>query len=108
MRTSIVTVSIAAFLAGCTTTPAEQAARTQQEADRMRVVYGPACERLGFTRDTDPWRHCVMGLNQKEAIVRDRNNAFYSPPFGGLQFDSPQFDSPEYQLPYFHQPYWVY
>jgi hypothetical protein len=45
-----------------------------------------------------------MGLNQKEAIVRDRNNAFYSPPFGG-----PQFDSPAYQgLPYFHQPYWVH
>jgi hypothetical protein len=102
MRTSIVTVSIAAFLASCTTTPAEQAVQKQQEADRMHVVYGPACEKLGFKRDTDPWRNCVIGLSQKDAIARHSNNA-YSPPYYG-----PLFDSPEYQLPYFHQPYWVH
>jgi hypothetical protein len=121
MRISIVTASIAAFLAGCATTPAEQAAqkaqKKAQEADRMAVVYGPACEKLGFERDTDPWRNCVIGLSQKDAIARYSNNAFDSPPFDSPPFDSPPFDSPPldspaegppyYGPPFFHQPYWV-
>jgi hypothetical protein len=111
MRISIVTASIAAFLAGCATTPAEQAAqkaqKKAQEADRMAVVYGPACEKLGFERDTDPWRNCVIGLSQKDAIARYSNNAFDSPPFDSPPLDSPAEGPPYYGPPFFHQPYWV-
>jgi hypothetical protein len=104
MRISIVAVSIAAFLAGCATpTPAERAAQQAQEADRMLVVYGPACEKLGFQHNTDPWRNCVIGMSQKEAIDRYSNNAFYGPPYYSPLFYRPLYYGP----PFFHQPYWV-
>lgn len=54
----------ALFLAACAT-PAERAARMQAEVAEMIEVYGPACERLGYKRDEDPWRACVVGLSSK-------------------------------------------
>ncbi|MGE5472573.1 MAG: hypothetical protein ACM3X0_17410 [Bacteroidota bacterium] len=51
-------------LVGCAS-PAERAARMQAEVDEMIVVYGPACERLGYKRDSDPWRECVIRLASK-------------------------------------------
>lgn len=47
------------FLAGCTT-PAQQAAKFEQNFARKIETYGASCEKFGFKRDTDPWRHCVM------------------------------------------------
>lgn len=44
------------------------------EVDEMVAVYGPACERLGYRRDGDPWRDCVIRLATK---VEQR---FYSYP----------------------------
>lgn len=66
MRTSMIAMPIAAFLAGCTTL-AEQAAEAERDVDRMVQVYGSACEKLGFKANTDPWRNCVIGLGQKDA-----------------------------------------
>jgi hypothetical protein len=76
MRTGIVTISIAVFLAGCAT-PAEQAVQAQQEAARMIQVYGPACEKLGFNNNTDSWRNCIIGLSQKDATRLYSNNFLY-------------------------------
>lgn len=60
----ILVPALALMLAGCaTTTPAERAARMQKEVDEMIQVYGPACEKLGFHADTDPWRNCILRLN---------------------------------------------
>jgi hypothetical protein len=42
----------------------------QAEVDEMIVVYGPACEKLGFQANTDPWRNCVLGLNAQKARER--------------------------------------
>lgn len=47
------------FLAGCAT-PAQQAAKFEQNFARKVETYGASCEKIGFKRDTDPWRHCVM------------------------------------------------
>jgi hypothetical protein len=80
MRTSIASVVIVAFLAGCTTT-AEQAAQAEREVARMVQVYGPACEKLGFQRDTDSWRNCVINLSQKEEIRHYNNSALRGPLF---------------------------
>jgi hypothetical protein len=55
----ILMVSILAVLAGCMT-QAERAAAAQEEVDDMIKVYGPACVKLGFTKDTDPWRECIL------------------------------------------------
>lgn len=52
-------------LAGCAT-PAERAARMEAEVTRMIQEYGPACDKLGYKRDTDPWRDCIIHLSSKE------------------------------------------
>lgn len=58
-------------LSACST-PAERAARVQREVEGMIQVYGPACDRLGFTRDTDPWRECILRLNAHDDAYRTR------------------------------------
>lgn len=49
----------------CATTPEERAARIEAEVEAMIDVYGPGCERLGYKRDTDPWRACVLKLSRR-------------------------------------------
>lgn len=58
---------LATLLLGCQT-PAERAARIQAEVDEMVRVYGPACDKLGFTRDTDPWRECILRLKAHDDL----------------------------------------
>lgn len=64
MRLAAALVLFAA-LAACMT-PAERAAQMEREVDEMIQIYGPACEKLGYTRDTDKWRDCVLGLSAKD------------------------------------------
>lgn len=61
--------TIVAALAGCAT-PAERAAQMQREVNEMIIVYGPACEKLGYKADSDPWRDCILQLNAKETYRR--------------------------------------
>lgn len=89
MRTSVFSVLAAFVLAGCAT-PAEQAAEAERDVERMMLVYGPACEKLGFKANTDPWRNCVIGLGQREA-TRQSNNAYY-----------------RHAHPFWYRPYWAY
>ena len=63
---------VAALLAGCAT-PAERAAQMQREVDEMITVYGPACEKLGYKADSDPWRDCILRLSAKDNYERDRH-----------------------------------
>jgi hypothetical protein len=65
-------LAFAALLAGCVS-PAERAALMQREVDEMMTTYGPACERLGYKSDSDPWRECVLRLATKESYERYRN-----------------------------------
>ncbi len=51
------------LLTGCASTPAERAARAQAEMEQTIAVYGPACEKLGYQRDSDQWRDCVLRLS---------------------------------------------
>jgi hypothetical protein len=87
MRISVFSGLIAIVLAGCAT-PAEQAAEAERDVERMMLIYGPACEKLGFKANTDPWRNCVIGLSQKDA-ARQSSNMYHAYPF-------------------WHRPYWVY
>ncbi|MGZ5201997.1 MAG: hypothetical protein ACXWC4_19740 [Telluria sp.] len=57
----------ALLLAGCST-PQERAAYQQQLADEMMVVYGPACQHLGYVQNTDQWRACIMNLSAKDEL----------------------------------------
>jgi len=77
MRTSIV-LAAALLLSACAT-PQERAARKQAEMAEMIAIYGPACDRLGFAQQTDPWRSCIISLSTKDDVQRYGNNAYGGP-----------------------------
>lgn len=68
-------------LAGCAT-PAEQAARMEREMGRLVQVYGPACQKLGFQAETDPWRNCVLRLSERDTYERRSGYPMTSTCFG--------------------------
>ena len=68
-RINALVLGAAVLVAGCAT-PAQRAAEMQSEVDEMVVVYGPACEKLGFQNASDPWRNCVLGLSAQKARER--------------------------------------
>ena len=54
-------------LAACTTlSPAERAARAEAQMEQMMTVYGPACDKLGYRREDDRWRDCVLRLSAQD------------------------------------------
>lgn len=71
---------LAPLLTACAVTPQERAARMQAEMAQMMAVYGPACDRLGYTPQSDPWRHCVLQLSTKDELHRLGNTPSY---YGG-------------------------
>jgi hypothetical protein len=80
MRSLILAALGVAILSACAT-PAEQAARMNSEMDRMVVVYGPACQKLGYSANSDSWRNCVLQLAEREDIDSYVANAYNTPPF---------------------------
>jgi hypothetical protein len=56
-------------LPGCAT-PEQRAAQARAEIEQMMVVYGPACTRLGYAPQSDPWRSCILHLSAKEDAER--------------------------------------
>ena len=61
MRVLMLTAASVVCLLGCAT-PQEKAMKQQAEMDRMIAEYGPACTRLGYAMNSDPWRNCVVQL----------------------------------------------
>ncbi len=59
----------ALLLSACATTPQQRAARVEKDVEEMVQVYGPGCEKLGYTADTDQWRDCVIRLNQRDHLL---------------------------------------
>lgn len=49
-------------LAGC--------ARQPMSPERIIETYAPICDQLGFERNTDPWRNCI--LSRYDAARADR------------------------------------
>lgn len=49
-------------LAGCAT-PQEQAAREERERAAYREALTKQCENIGYRRDTDPIRQCILTLH---------------------------------------------
>ena len=76
MHKLIIATAFAAALSGCASlTPAERSAQMQREVDEMIQVYGPACEKLGYKADSDPWRECILKLNTSKNIERYNTRA---------------------------------
>jgi hypothetical protein len=63
------------LMAACTT-PQERAARLQAEVDQMMVVYGPACNKLGYPAGSDQWRDCVLRLAARDDAERYRSSYY--------------------------------
>lgn len=60
-------IPVLVILAGCMT-PEHRALQEEKNIDAMIAVYGRACDKLGFHRDTDAWRNCVLQLNASNEI----------------------------------------
>lgn len=72
-RHFVLMLGIALATAGCASlSPAERAARAEMEVQKMMEVYGPACEKLGYTRGEDKWRDCVLQLSIKDEYRASR------------------------------------
>lgn len=69
MRTIAIAALAALTLAGCST-PEQRAAEMQAEMSRMMIMYGPACDKLGYASKSDSWRDCVLQLSAKDDIQR--------------------------------------
>ena len=64
-------ILLLATLPGCMT-QAQRAAAAQADVEDMVKVFGPACEKLGYAKDTDTWRECILRLRTQEDL-RYRN-----------------------------------
>jgi hypothetical protein len=84
MRTTIA-LTLTLLLGGCAT-QADRAAQQQREVDDMIAVYGPACQKLGYQADTEPWRSCIIQMDTKNAIERYRTTPTTTSCFGHRGF----------------------
>ncbi|MFC5514072.1 hypothetical protein ACFPOU_23490 [Massilia jejuensis] len=69
MRASILTAASLVCLLGCST-PQQKAMQQQAEMERMIALYGPACTRLGYAMNSDPWRDCVLQSASRDGGYR--------------------------------------
>lgn len=77
-------VLVSALLAACATTPEQQRAYAEREANRLRQAHGQTCENLGYQPETDKWRDCLL---QRESQRLMQQNYWYP----GYPFYSPSF-----------------
>lgn len=66
-----IVIGVLAGALGCASTQ-ERSAMMQREVEEMIQVYGPACERLGYKRDDDKWRDCVVNLSSRAELRHSR------------------------------------
>lgn len=81
MRTFIIFAGTV-LLTACST-PQQRAQQMQADAERMMVTYGPACSRLGYADNSDPWRNCVIQLSTRDEMQR-YSYPGYSGYYGGF------------------------
>lgn len=85
MRT-IPSICLAALLLSACSTPAQRAAQRAAEAEQMLLIFGPACERIGYVANTDPWRSCVVQMNQTDALRYSYGYSYPYRAYGGPYF----------------------
>ena len=87
---------IISLLTACATTPEEERANAEREANRLKQTYGQTCESLGYQPETNKWRDCLLELeNQRlmqQQMMMDRMNWYY-----------PGYYSPFYYTPLCHR-----
>jgi len=84
-KNAIYILSMLALLAGCATDPLTEQRNATKLMEYKMQVYGPACEKLGFAKDTDAWRDCVQREYEQSIIrMQNFNNSapYWSPYYG--------------------------
>lgn len=79
MRHLLTILFVATVLAACVTDPAAEQAYSLREMERIKISFGAACENLGYTADTDPWRDCLLKLEQQRTLQQYMWNRPYYP-----------------------------
>lgn len=80
---TVAAVLFLAFGAAACSTPQERAARKQAEMESLMQIYGPACSRLGYAVDSDPWRSCILNLSTKDELQRYGPGPGWGPGYWG-------------------------
>ena len=75
-------LSCLALVAAACSTPQDRAAQKEAEAANMMAMYGPACSRLGYALNSDPWRNCIVTLSTKDDLQRYGPSPGYYPGWG--------------------------
>lgn len=44
-------------------------ASPERQAERAIAKFGPYCEKLGYAKNTDPWRDCIMKEQARETSI---------------------------------------
>lgn len=90
---AIYVLSLMALLAGCASNPIAEQDKAVKLMEYKMQVYGPACEKLGFEKDTDVWRECI--LREYEQTIMQQQ----------YQWNYPYYWSPYYARPYYYHNY---
>ncbi len=77
------------LFAGCATNPQEEQLRASKLMAYKMQVYGPACEKLGFAKDTDPWRDCIQREYEQTLIMRQPYNHYWDYPYATPNYVRP-------------------
>ena len=85
MKSLACAAMVSLTLVACAT-PAERAARMEREVEHMIQIYGPACSKLGYQPDSDPWRDCILSLNEQENMLRYSTRPMTTTCFGHRGF----------------------
>ena len=79
------------LVAGCASNPQAEREKANKLMDYKIQVYGPACEKLGFAKDTDAWRECIQ-REYEQTLMRQPHS-----------WDYPTYWSPYYGRPYYRR-----
>lgn len=72
-------------LSACASNPAAEQARATKQMEHKILVYGPACEKLGYEKNSDKWRDCIQRENEQNLMQMRNLNAPY--PYWGPYYD---------------------
>ncbi len=84
---SIYILILLALLSGCASNPLAEQEQATKLMEYKIQVYGPACEKLGFEKETDKWRECVQKEYEMTIIRRQQQwnypywNPYYVQPY---------------------------
>lgn len=91
-KSAIYIFGLITFLAGCVTDPAYQQKQATELMEYKLQVYGSACEKLGFNKDTNEWRDCIQREYEHSLLRQQR-------------FRDSQYWNPYYESPYYYRRY---